>query len=305
MRSLQGDIVDLKRMVIGIDFSPASADAARWAARHFGNGAELILAHSIASVKPTFDGNGGKNEHDVSPDHLREDAEKRLRDMANSMSAEHIRFEIRDGDAGRSLSDIAVDQEADLLIVGARGEHAQGHRSLGTTAQHAVRESSVPVLVVAQPNERPISRILVPVDDDAVARESLRWAAVLSDRFNALVTTLHINTTGAMRQPATAPAGSATGVSGAEHSNATGEAGSTSRWTELAAASGIESGRVTSEEVAGVPAVEIASASKRNAVDIIVMGRRAERNLKRAVLGSVTATVLSNPPCSVLVVPAI
>jgi nucleotide-binding universal stress UspA family protein len=35
-----------------------------------------------------------------------------------------------------------------------------------------------------------------------------------------------------------------------------------------------------------------------------VMGRRSARNLRRAVLGSVTATVLGDPPCNVLVVPA-
>ena len=295
--------MDLKRIVIGIDFSPASADAARWAAMHFGKGAELVLVHAVSSTDSPRSGHGDDGR-DLSTERLREDAERRLRDMASSISAERIEFEVPASDAKHSLPAIATELKADLLIVGARGEHAERDRSLGTTAQHAVRESSVPVLVVAQPHERAISRILVPVDDDAVARESLRWAALLSDRFNAVVTTLHINTAGAMRQSAAAPPGNGKSIPGATQSDQGRDSSAANRWMELATAAGIDTARVTCEEVTGVPAVEIASASKRNAVDIIVMGRRAERNLKRAVLGSVTATVLSNPPCSVLVVPA-
>ena len=272
--------MQLQRIVIGVDFSPASADAARWAAKHFQSGAELILANVVTSQQ----GDGS-----VSLDGNR----ARLRELGESMRAESIRFETREGNAARSLSDLATEAGADLLIVGAHGERAGRDGTLGTTAQYVVRESTVPVLVVAHPDQDSISRILVPVDEEATARESLRWAALLSERFNAVVTILHVDATGAMSYPA-APQLNTTPSSS---DNRTSE-----RWTALASECGISKERVTSEESLGVPAVEIVAAATRSAADIIVMGRTAAHSFRRAVLGSVTSTVLSNPPCSVLVV---
>ena len=296
--------MDLKRIVIGVDFSPASFDAARWATQHFGHAIELILAHAITIPKPSPIARSRDGKRDLMVETLVAGATKRLRDLETSMSAERIRFDIREGDAARSLSDVVTECKADLLIVGARGERAEFDRTLGTTAQHAVRESAVPVLVVVRPDERPISHILVAVEDDATARESMRWAALLSDWFNARVTTLHVTTAGVMSQ-APARAGLPPNSPQLNAKPGSNDGGRMDRWIELARMSGIEDERVMSEEVLGVPAAEIVTASERNATGIIVMGRRAARDLRRAVLGSVTATVLSNPPCSVLVVPAI
>ena len=272
--------MQLQRIVIGIDFSPASSEAARWAAKHFHSGVELILANIM---KPR------ESDGDVA---LQKNAAQ-LRKFGESLGAERIRFETREGNAAQSLSDLASQVGADLLIVGARGERAGDNGAIGTTAQYVVRESTVPVLVVARPSDDPIDRILVPVDEDATARESLRWAALLSVRFNAQVTTLHVDATGAMSHPAS------------PHLNTrptSTDSGKSEQWIALARDSGIPEERVTSEHSFGVPAVEIVSAARRTSADILVMGRTAAHSLRRAVLGSVTSTVLSNPPCSVLVV---
>lgn len=270
----------LQRIVIGVDFSPASADAARFAAQHFRQDAELILVHAVSGSE-------------------RQDAERRLHHLRDSMQAERIHVEIREGDAARALSDVSAERDAELIVVGARGERAGLDRALGTTAQRVVRESTIPVLVIARPGEHPISQVLVPVDDDETARASFRSAASLSDRFNARVTILHVATSGIPRQMA-AQEGIA---SGDQRPGAASGDGGNIRWMELARASGIASERVSIEESSGVPAAEITSAAERSGADIIVMGRRSARNLRRAVLGSVTATMLSNPPCNVLVVP--
>ena len=270
----------LQRIVIGVDFSPASAEAARWAAKHFQSGVELILTHVISSRD---------SDRDLA---VHTNAEQ-LRQLGESLGAERIRFETREGNAARSLSDLAVETGADLLIVGARGERASGDGAIGTTAQYVVRESTVPVLVVARPSEDPIERILVPVDEDATARESLRWAALLSDRFDASVTMLHVDARGAMSHPASPHL---------NNRSSTSDSGNSARWISLASELGIPEQRATVEESFGVPAVEIVSAATRSSADIIVMGRTTASSMRRAVMGSVTSTVLSNPPCSVLVV---
>jgi len=282
--------MDLSRIVIGVDFSPASAEAARWAARHFGQNAEVILAHSV----------------DIKRDSVPETVERateRLRDLRDTIPLEGIQLDVREGDAARSLCDVAAEVEADLLIVGARGERADLERRLGTTAQHAVRDSAIPVLVVALRDKDHISEILVAVDDDATARESLRWAALLSERFGATVTTLHVaGATGVVSHAARDDL--PRDDSRRTENGASAGRDKTERWIELAEAAGIPRARVTSEEASGVPAAEIISASDRHDADFIVMGRQSASNLRRAVVGSVTATVLSHPPCSVLVVPA-
>ena len=282
--------MNLSSIVIGVDFSPSSTEAAQWAAQHFGHDADVILAHSVDTRRNPV------------PETV-ENATKRLRDLRDTMPGERIQLDVREGDAARSLSELVAELKADLLVVGARGERADLEPRLGTTAQHAVRDSAIPVLVVALPDNNHISQILVAVDDDATARESLRWAALLSNRFDAAVTTLHVAGPGVVRQPAVRedlPHATSKPVHKAESS----DNARMDRWTELAKASGIARERVTSEETSGVPAAEIISASERHDADIIVMGRQAARNLRRAVLGSVTATILSHPPCSVLVVPA-
>jgi hypothetical protein len=44
--------VQLERIVIGIDFSPASIDAAQWVATHLAPGSELVLTHVISNPEP-------------------------------------------------------------------------------------------------------------------------------------------------------------------------------------------------------------------------------------------------------------
>jgi nucleotide-binding universal stress UspA family protein len=280
--------MNLQRIVIGIDFSPASADTARWAAQHFGRASELILVHAVASLPA--------DQPDSTAGTLRENARMRLSELADSIADSNMRVEVREGDAATALPSVALEYEAELIVVGAHGERAGHTQAIGTTAQHVVGQSTVPVMVVAQTRDSSISNILVPVDDDGTGRTSLRWAALLAERFDARVTTLHVRTSGAMSH--TLAAGDSARDTAQSHSE------STKRWIELARESGVPHDRVTSEERFGIPAAEIVSASEQSGADMIVIGRRAAGGLKRALLGSVTATVLRNPPANMLVVPA-
>ena len=74
-------------------------------------------------------------------------------------------------------------------------------------------------------------------------------------------------------------------------------------WVELAIRAGIPRERVTGEVVLGDPGREIVAAAERLGAGLIVMGRRAAGNVRRAVLGSVVDAVLRHAPCPVVVVP--
>jgi nucleotide-binding universal stress UspA family protein len=77
----------------------------------------------------------------------------------------------------------------------------------------------------------------------------------------------------------------------------------TDRWLESAVAAGVPRARASSEVAFGEPTREILSAAERLGVDLIVIGRRGEGNIRRALLGSVVDGVLRGAACPVLVVP--
>jgi nucleotide-binding universal stress UspA family protein len=75
------------------------------------------------------------------------------------------------------------------------------------------------------------------------------------------------------------------------------------RWLEGAVSAGVPRERANSEVSFGEPTSEILSAAERLGVDLIVVGRHGEGNLRRALLGSVVDGVLRGSKCPVLVVP--
>ena len=91
---------------------------------------------------------------------------------------------------------VAAEYSADMIAVGAHGERPGLQEALGSTAQHLVRTSSLPVLLVTHPRLKDPSHVLVPVDKSEHAGQALRWAATLSQRLAARVTALHVVTSG-------------------------------------------------------------------------------------------------------------
>ena len=64
--------------------------------------------------------------------------------------------------------------DADLLVVGARGEALLRHALLGSTASRLLRKSAArPVLMVKQPPHQPYRRVLIPVDFSPASTRAL------------------------------------------------------------------------------------------------------------------------------------
>jgi nucleotide-binding universal stress UspA family protein len=292
--------MNLERIVVGIDFSDASFEAARWASLHLGRGAELVLAHVIAipETPPILRGRFPRRDLVVAT--VREGADRRLRELGHSLSSERMWLEIREGDITTTLTDLVRSFKAGLLVVGAHGERPGLPTSLGSTAERLVRTSDVPVLVVTRPPAVAPTRLLVPVDDSPMASEALRWASELSVRLDAQITVLHVVETGVKKHARAAAAI----VSGAPVVAPPGgaPAASSDRWVELALRAGVPAGRVTSQVASGKPALEIRTAAERLGAGLIVMGRRGSGGVRRAILGSVTDAVLRHAPCPVLVI---
>lgn len=138
-----------RRIVVGLDFSPASLDAARWAARHLGRDVELVLAHVVAIPEPPPIVEGRYPRRELLVDTVREGADRRLRDLGRALAPTRSWLEIREGEVTPTLAALAREYGAELLVVGAHGERTGTAAGLGSTAARLVHDATVPVLLVA------------------------------------------------------------------------------------------------------------------------------------------------------------
>ena len=292
----------VERVVVGIDFSPSSVDAASWVARHFAPGAELVLVHVISIPEPPPIGRSKFARRELLVGTVREGADKRLREISLSLGADRVWLELREGEPVECITALAEDFSAELVVAGAHGERAGLLEGLGSTADRLVRASMRPVLLVTHPRLTTPRHVLVPLDKPEHAHGALSWASALSQRFGARVTAIHV-VTGGVASSALAALAVVSGTPPGDVGLPLAAAEEADRWIEGAVAAGVPREQASSEIVIGEPSHEILAAAKRLDTDLIVMARRGAGKLRRAVLGSVVEGVLRGASCPVLVVP--
>jgi nucleotide-binding universal stress UspA family protein len=147
----------MKRILVGVDGSPASLKAVELAADLAKKcGAEITLLTVVPRSPPAVD--AGYEEY-ARIEHIQEPpkefvvaaAEKvldRARRMAVAKGATPIAAESAFGDPTRELIAEAEDRNADLVVVGSRGHGRLAGLLLGSVAQKLVSHAPCPVLVV-------------------------------------------------------------------------------------------------------------------------------------------------------------
>jgi nucleotide-binding universal stress UspA family protein len=133
------------RIVVGVDGSPSSVDALRWAADQAElTGAEL---HAITSwhLPTTYGWIPSVADFDWAGN-ARTTLDHAIKDALDGNRAALVRQHVLEGPATRVLLHAAAD--ADLLVVGSRGHGEFAGMLLGSVAQHVVAHANCPVLVV-------------------------------------------------------------------------------------------------------------------------------------------------------------
>jgi len=173
--------MQLTRIVIGVDLTTVSIQAATWVARSFAPDAEIVLLHCL---DPVLDRQRLAQSRESSALILREIE----RDVGRRRSSHRVRV----GDPARCLADLAAELDADLIAVGAHEQHPERLPALGSTAERLVRCSPVPVLLCSPtPNGAPRS-VLLPLDSVDVDTELAEWTGGLAERFDARLALLHV-----------------------------------------------------------------------------------------------------------------
>ena len=139
------------RIVAGVDGSPSSISALRWAIRQAGLIGAAVDA-VIAWHYPVMVGGG----YGVAPMvtaggfDFRENAEKVLADAISTAvdpaSGVPVRGRVAEGNPAQVLLDAC--DGADLLVVGSRGHGGFAEALLGSVSQHCVHHAPCPVVVI-------------------------------------------------------------------------------------------------------------------------------------------------------------
>jgi len=155
-------------LLIATDFSASSSRAeeraALLAAEH---GARLTLLHSLSGL--ALERLRGLLLHGYASSEAQlighyEDALRRLaEDLAGRWQIEVTPL-LTVGQPHREISRAAQKIGADMVVLGAMGEHPAREFFLGATAERVVREATMPVLVVRSEPDGPYRRVLVPLD---------------------------------------------------------------------------------------------------------------------------------------------
>jgi nucleotide-binding universal stress UspA family protein len=285
----------LDRIVIGMDLSDASREVARWTARVLAPGAEIVLAHVVDVPTPPAPLQGTVAPTDTLEATARTGADKLLREIAAAASIERCWIEVRSGSPADTLTTIATEYGADLLVVGAHRTRDGLWNWLGTTAEKLLGQAPVPVLLVVDPPATP-RHVIAAVDGSEISTSVEGWAHALARGLRAEVKLLTVvGSAVPAHLLAEAGADAATATTGGAPAAAGRDA-----WIEREL--GSLGASAIPEVTFGEPGQEILAAAQRMGDALIVVGRRGAGRARRALFGSVTRELLRGARCPVLVV---
>jgi nucleotide-binding universal stress UspA family protein len=136
----ENDEIDLRRIVICTDFSEASRQALNYAlslAMEFN--ADLTLLHVLENIPD-----------DAEIEELSNELKKRMGDLIPAEAQDWcgIKYVVRLGRPYQEILQLALETEADLVVMGVRGRNALDLAVFGSTTHRVIQMGSCPVLAV-------------------------------------------------------------------------------------------------------------------------------------------------------------
>jgi nucleotide-binding universal stress UspA family protein len=176
------EMIALADIVVGVDASPGSGEALRWAiddARLRGANVRAVLAWAAAGRPPAVDATAGSPLLEDLAVAAGQVLHAAVGDVVDCPPAVEIVERIVYGTPAHALIQESFD--AQLLVVGARWQSQPRRVVAGSVGDVCAHEAAVPVVVVrgnghghAAPTPRPI---VVGVDGSTPSLAALRWAA--------------------------------------------------------------------------------------------------------------------------------
>ncbi len=289
----------LARIIAATDLSAPARHALDRAFRLAAEtGAKLDIAHVVSqSALDTLHRLLGVQAPPVEQ-HILDEAYAKLSQLVADLNQTHgvsVEIHLAAGTVLCMILDQADAMDADLLVLGARGEDYLSHLLLGTTAERLLRRTRRPVLMVKQTSHEPYRRVLVPVDFSPWSATAIRLASRVAPRAELVL--LH-----AFEAPFESKLQFA-GVDEETINNYRMEARqeSLTQLEMIAADVGLKPDVVRTCVHHGDASHVILTQEQELDCDLIVMGKHGQGVMEELLLGSVTKHILSESACDVLV----
>jgi nucleotide-binding universal stress UspA family protein len=282
----------MSTIVVGVDESPGSAAALRWAVTEGqvrGWTVQAVLSwnyleqHHGPGRTAEFDPTYGEAQAMAALDEI-------IEHVVGSATGAKVERRLVNDHAGRGLVDLSA--EAGLLVVGARGLGAIRSLVLGSVSQYCLHHARCPVAIVhADAASRPITdRVVVGVDGSMGSAVALEFALAEARARRATLEVVHSWTIPAIAVPYVPDTTDL-------------ESAARQLVDEMVGAAGVaaDDPSVTRTVLPGAPAGTLLAAG--DDADVIVVGSRGHGGFKGLLLGSVSHQVASHSTCPTIVVP--
>lgn len=289
----------LKSILAATDFSPPARQAVGRATRLANEvEASLRLVH-VLPAGALHELQAWLGVTHAAADRLEADARQRLDHLAAELRrrarAARIDTVLSAGQVLEAIDREAAACDADLLVLGARGESFLRRLVLGTTAERLVRRTTRPVLVVRQvPHER-YRRVLVAVDFSPWSEPTLAMAQRVAPQAQlVLCHAWSVPFEGKLQYA---------GVDGAtiEHYRRKTHDAALSRVHALAHDAGLAPGRWEPCVVEGEASLSLVAQEQERGCDLVAIGKHGQSAAEDLLLGSVTKHVLAEGSADLLV----
>jgi len=289
-----------KTLLAATDFSTparhALERAAQLAAAH--PGSRLTFAHAIS--RSALDNLRRLFGQDTSAleAKLLEQARHNLDELAQHLAASQgcaIDTALKQGSPLGTLVELAEERQADLLVMGTRGEHFMRERLLGSTTERVLRTTRRPLLAVKQRPHAPYQRILAPVDFSDHAAAAINAAhAWLPKADIVLLHAFEVELESTLQLAGTSD--DQIHTLRAQARDAAHEA-----MNAFIGQLQVPASRLSRAFVHGAPTLHILEHEQMMDADLIVMGKHGRSVLAELLLGSVTEHVLAYSGCDVFI----
>jgi len=291
-RPTTGRRIGVGRVLVGTDLSLDGDRAVRRVATlPLTSGAAIVVAYvlpaKIDRATETVVRGGAETELGATAAKLAQTLEDRGRSDVT------VEARVLRGDPAGELLRLAASIEADLVVVGRRGQSRMKEILMGTTARRMVRRGRQPVLVVGPPPRHPYRRALVGYDLSPEARR----AAQMMRRI--VPATARLSAVCAFEDPlAGVPSAFVPTTARARRV----KAGEAVRDRARAARKALDpigiDGLILRH---GDPRSVLLDQARARKADLVAVGSAGKSRLGRLLLGSVAEAVVERAPCDVLV----
>lgn len=302
------------KTLMATDGSPEATAALTVASRFLRKQKNAVSVLCVAPEPPIkLSANGSRNDHKRIRDAYRKRIGKETQEIVSTGQAALAKEGVESEPITQFGSPAGIIQqltgEYDVTVLGATGRKDRSLVGLGPVAGRAVEHGHGTVLVIRKPSAERNWRVLVAVDGSSASQHALNALKQYFDIGAAEVTVMHVVETpwvhlGLSPEWLNYPDYALDQLD--PEIQLEKELGREAEPIVSAAESQLEDYAlgVTSVIREGTPATEILGEAELGEYDLIVVGATGASDLKHQMLGSVSAKVAAQAPCSVAVVKA-